>query len=193
MTQASSLNPPIFIDLDGTLVEVDTLHETIKEIFLKNCLSLPKLAFSILGGKARFKRQAVRIRLIDVASLPYHPELLAHLIQEKKNGRHLFLATGADQKIAAAVAAHLKLFDGIIASDGILNLTGNNKLRAIRSHTNDSPFDYVGDNKVDLPLFLAARKCLLVNPSKSLLRKIADHCVIEKIFPASPSRKRTEK
>ena len=182
MTQARSIHTPLFVDLDGTLVKGDTLHVTIKEIISKRAASLPRLAISIFRGRAHFKKQASIIRLIDVASLPYHPELLFHLIEEKKLGRRLILATGADQKIANAVAAHLKIFDDIIASDGRINLTGANKLRAIRAQVKEAPFDYVGDSITDFPIFLAARKCLLVNPSSGLLQRVKDRCAIERIF-----------
>ena len=48
---------------------------------------------------------------LDVASLPYRPEVIAFLKEQKQQGRRLVLATAAQEQLARQVADHLGLFD----------------------------------------------------------------------------------
>ena len=52
--------------------------------------------------------------------------------QEKRSGRKIWLATAADRNIAEDVANHIRIFDGVLASDGNTNLKGRRKLKAIQ-------------------------------------------------------------
>ena len=68
------------------------------------------LPFWLLRGKAQFKRQiACRVDL-DVSCLPYETTLLRYLAEQRQLGRQIFLATAADERIAAKVAGHVDLF-----------------------------------------------------------------------------------
>ncbi|HEX7379054.1 MAG TPA: UbiA family prenyltransferase, partial [Pirellulales bacterium] len=82
----------------------------------------------------------------------------------------LCLATAADQRVAAEVAAHLCLFDAVVASDGATNCSGSNKLAAIRHQLGDARFVYWGDSRADLPLWEAADEAGVAAPKQSLLR-----------------------
>lgn len=48
------------VDLDGTLTPCDTLWECIAEIAQSNPLKLPVLLLSLIGGKAKFKRELAK-------------------------------------------------------------------------------------------------------------------------------------
>ena len=77
----------------------------------------------------------------------------------------MILATGADAKIASAVADHFGFFDVVLASDGATNLTGEKKKEAIREIVRGSSFDYIGNAKDDIPAWNAASTAILVEPS----------------------------
>jgi hypothetical protein len=47
---------------------------------------------------------------------------------EQRAGPEIYLTTGADGALAERVAAHLGLFAGVLASDGVTNLTSGKKL-----------------------------------------------------------------
>ena len=64
---------------------------------------------------------------LDVAHLPYNRPLLDYLRDEHAAGRKLYLATGADRVLAQKIAAHLGIFEEVMASDGS-STYGNNKL-----------------------------------------------------------------
>lgn len=151
---------PLYVDLDGTLLRGDSLHEVLVCIAAKPAAWFPCLGALLGGGKAAFKREACLRACLDVSSLPYRAEFVQWINQEKASGRKVYLATGADSSIAQSVADYLKL-DGFLASDGNVNLTGRSKLNAIREHSNNQPFAYAGNDHVDLPIWDAADRVIL--------------------------------
>ncbi len=120
----------------------------------------------------------------------YNEELLLLLHAQAAAGRLLVLATGADQKIARAVADHLGLFDAVLASDGKTNLTGLAKLAAIRRMTGDRPFVYAGNERKDLKIWRAADGAIVVNAPRSVERAAAKLTRIEMQFGSRPTRLR---
>jgi 4-hydroxybenzoate polyprenyltransferase len=105
---------------------------------------------------------------LDVASLPYNRPLLEYLEQERGQGRRIYLTTGADGRLARRIAAHLGIFDGVLASDGSTNLTGDNKLAGLRAELEGQDFDYIGNARPDLPLLEHAGAAMLANPHAGL-------------------------
>ncbi|MDC0713069.1 UbiA family prenyltransferase [Stigmatella sp. ncwal1] len=165
-----SSEPPLAVDLDGTLVRTDTLHESLLVLFKRNPLLLLLAAVWMLRGKAFFKAEVGRRVSLDVTRLPYSEPLLAFLKEEQARGRKLVLATAADQTIAEAVASHLGLFSEVYASDGKVNLSGAHKLERLkREHPS---FDYAGDGEVDLTLWREARRAVVVHGPSGLERRV---------------------
>jgi 4-hydroxybenzoate polyprenyltransferase len=167
---ASSPDVPLVVDLDGTLVRTDTLHESLLVLLKRNPLLLVLAALWLLKGKAAFKAEVGRRVRLDATRLPYSEPLLAYLQEEKARGRRLVLATAADQSIAEAVAAHLGLFSEVYASDGKVNLSGARKLERLKQAHPE--FDYAGDGEVDLVLWREARRALVVHGSPGLQRRV---------------------
>jgi hypothetical protein len=60
----------------------------------------------------------------------------------------------------------------VIASDGIVNLKGPAKLRAIESRFGPGGFEYIGNGWEDLPIWEFAGAAIAVQPSARLLREI---------------------
>ncbi len=79
----------------------------------------------------------------------------------------LYLATAADADTANRIAAHLGLFSGVLASDGLLNLAGKNKLAAFQSRFGDN-FSYIGNALPDLPLLQHCQEPMVANPTPAL-------------------------
>jgi 4-hydroxybenzoate polyprenyltransferase/phosphoserine phosphatase len=160
------------VDLDGTLVKSDTLVDSLLVLVRTHPRSVVKTFRWVMDGKAALKAQVGRIVSLDVAHLPYNRPLLAFLEQERAKGRRIYLATGADTKLAGKIAAHLGLFDAVLASDGDKNLTGDNKLAGLRAEFGDEGFDYIGNAGPDLPLLQHAGEAMLANPHASLTGKL---------------------
>jgi 4-hydroxybenzoate polyprenyltransferase len=175
--------PPLAVDLDGTLISVDTLHEGLLRVFKGDVRNTIRLASRVSDGKAAFKRLIAAEANFDPSLLPYNETFLAYLRAEKERGRRIGLFTAADQSIADAVGDYLGIFDTVRGSDGAINLSGDRKLAAIRDEFGDH-FAYAGDAKVDAPLFAAANASVLVGARVSRLEgMVGPSSVIEMRFP----------
>jgi phosphoserine phosphatase len=174
--------PPLCVDLDGTLIAADSLRVSLRRLVIRRPWLLPVVAVSLRRGRAHFKKRVADFMLPLPETLPYRKSVLEFLIQERAQGRRIILATAADRRIADLVAGYLGLFTEILASDGMVNLKGINKLHAIRQHLQGGQFDYMGDSMADLPILECARLGYLVFPSPRL-REIAQHsCRIAQVF-----------
>jgi 4-hydroxybenzoate polyprenyltransferase len=160
------------VDLDGTLVKSDTLVDTLLVMARKRPLQMIALPRRLVHGKAAFKAYVTEHVALDVVHLPYNRKLLQFLHEERRQGRNLYLATGADSRLAQRVADHLGIFTGVLGSDGATNLTGNRKLDSLRSRLGSEEFDYVGNDVPDLPLLARAALPLVANPSLRLRMKL---------------------
>jgi 4-hydroxybenzoate polyprenyltransferase/phosphoserine phosphatase len=169
-SRSSGSTVPLCVDLDGTLVKSDTLWDSLLVLVRSHPGKLTRLPAWLAGGKASFKEHVASVVTLDVAHLPYNRALLGFLQQEHAGGRRIYLATGADDRLARCVAEHPGIFEDVIASDGHTNLTGDDKLASLESRFGS--FDYVGNARPDLPLLRQAREAMVANPHRSLLRQM---------------------
>lgn len=160
---------PLCVDLDGTLLRTDVLWESVIALVRHKPWLLPLLPLWTLRGKANLKRQLASHVRLNPASLPYRADVLDMLRAEHSAGRELILTTATDAGPAHEIAEHLGIFSGVCASDGVTNLSGQKKLRAILLKVGKRGFDYIGDARVDLPIWRAANGAILVDPSSRVL------------------------
>jgi 4-hydroxybenzoate polyprenyltransferase/phosphoserine phosphatase len=163
---------PLCVDLDGTLVKSDTLVDSLLVLLRTHPALMLMLPAHLLSGKAAFKAFVTKSVSLDIAQLPYNRKLLLFLQQQHKEGRAIYLATGADVVLAHRVATHLGIFSGVLGSDGATNLTGNKKLNGLRSRLGQGAFDYIGNGSPDLPLLAHATEAMVANPSLVLRIKL---------------------
>ena len=184
----SSLLPPLVVDLDDTLLKTDLLLESFFSLLRRAPGAALAVPFWLLKGRAHLKREiASRVRL-DVALLPYRTALLEQLRVERGKGRSIVLATASDELLAQQVADHLQLFDGVLASDGSTNLSGERKRERLESQFGESGFDYAGDGSIDLAVWSSARKAIVANPNPRLLRAVGKVAAVETVFDDSRPR-----
>ena len=184
---AARTSMPLIVDLDGTLTPTDTLVELLIKAVKHDPAILLKIPLWLFRGRAAFK-QFIATQAgayFDAASLPYNEVLLDYLRAEKARGRTLILATSADTRIAHRVAAHLGLFDTVLASAASHGLKGDSK-RLMIERTVPAPFAYAGDRAADLPIWKSAAAAVLVGVSPQVERAVRRHCMVEQTFP-SPS------
>jgi 4-hydroxybenzoate polyprenyltransferase/phosphoserine phosphatase len=180
---------PLAIDLDGTLIKSDTLHEGVVGCIKAHPLEIHGIAQTLRKGKAAFKRAVADRVSFDASALPYNEDVLSYLREQRRAGRRLGLFTAADQSIADAVAAHLGLFDVAVGSDGIVNASGTRKLDAIRRTFGDD-FAYAGNDAVDAPIFKASRSVVLVGPVDRLRNYVPPEVKVEAAFALKKPRLR---
>jgi phosphoserine phosphatase len=173
---------PLIVDLDGTLIDGDTLRLALRALARRRPWIVPVLPFMVLSGRAGFKAFVSNQVTLDPARLPYRDDVLDFVKGQRAAGRRVLLATAANRHVADAVAAHLGLFDDVIASDGRHNAKGDGKVESIRGVLGDAEFDYIGDSMPDVPVFKAARKSYLVCPSPALADAVRGRCHVEAVF-----------
>ena len=178
---------PIIVDLDGTLTPADTLVESFVLVLKRNIVDALRLPFWVLKGPAEFKKFIASKSAILVELLPYRAEFLDYLRGEKEKGRQIILATETHRIIAERVAAHLGLFDEILASDGVEDLKGETRLEAIRGKVGDK-FIYAGHSTSDLPIWKAAEAAILVGVPPGVAAAVQANTPIKHEFPREDIR-----
>lgn len=183
--------PPLVVDLDGTLIQTDLLHETTLLLAKTRPLALAALPLWLARGKAWMKQRIVDHVTPGYASLPYPPELLQWLQAQRATGRQLVLCTASDQRLARGVAEHLELFDEVMGSDGSTNLSGEAKAARLVARFGERGFDYVGNARDDLPVWRRAREAILVSAGPTVARAAREQARVAHEFPRQPASLRT--
>ena len=180
----SNTSLPLCVDLDGTLIQTDSLWESCLRLISQNPLMLLLLPLWLLCGKAGFKNKVSRHVELDPGSLPFNVKLLKFLTHQRLHNRQLILVTAANKKIAESISSHLNIFDEVLASDDVHNLSGKNKATALVEKYGEKGFVYAGNATVDLDVWQHAAAAIVVNGSESLTKKAKQLTMIEEEFPS---------
>jgi 4-hydroxybenzoate polyprenyltransferase/phosphoserine phosphatase len=167
----AALEPPLVVDLDGTLLRSDLLVESFSATVATRPLKALGGLLALRHGKAALKARLAQDVQLDFAPMPWNEDLLDLLAAERARGRRLYLASAADRSLVEAVAAHFGFFDGVFASDGTTNLSGSAKATALCAAFGEGGFDYAGNDKVDLQVWEKAAGVLVVNANAKLTRQ----------------------
>ncbi len=165
--------PILVVDLDGSLIRSDMLFETFWSAFASHWKAPFVAARSLLAGRAALKRRLAEMGKVDIASLPFNGEVVAFVEDWRAKGGRTALVTASDQALADRVAAHLGLFDEVHGSAGTTNLKGARKAAFLADRFGTGGFHYVGDAAADVPIWQAADRAVVVNPSRGLLSRVA--------------------
>lgn len=163
---------PLCVDLDGTLVATDLFVESLVALLARAPWFIVAIPWWLRRGRAALKREVWRRSPVDPAHLPYRIDVLEWLRTQANGGRAVYVATGADEVAAGAVAGFAGCFAGVFASDGRRNLTGSRKAAVLCERFGERGFDYAGNHVVDVAIWRHAREALVVG-SPSLARSAA--------------------
>jgi 4-hydroxybenzoate polyprenyltransferase len=178
---------PLCVDLDGTLVRTDMLVEGMLRVAVSR--KAGTMVGPLLSGqRAELKRRVAELALCDPAILPFNEDFLAFLREQHAQGRPLVLVTAADHAVAHAIAAHLGIFDDVIASDGVRNLKGKVKAAALIERFGARRFAYAGNDASDLLVWREAHSIVLVNTPAGVARRARAAGTVEAEFDDRPSR-----
>ncbi|HJW03519.1 MAG TPA: UbiA family prenyltransferase [Azospira sp.] len=173
---------PLCVDLDGSLIATDLLHESVFGLLKTRPWLVFCLPLWLLGGKAQLKTRLAALVEPAVETLPYQPELLAMLDAERRAGRAIILATASAQRHAEAVAAHLGLFDRVLATSATTNLSAANKARVLCDIFGERGFDYVGNSGDDLAVWAHSRGGYLVGCSPAMIERARGQTEVLGVF-----------
>jgi 4-hydroxybenzoate polyprenyltransferase/phosphoserine phosphatase len=156
------------VDLDGTLVRTDLLHEGLLQAVKRSPIAAGAAFSALKSGKAPFKQKVAALGKIDASVLPYRPEVLALIKEARDAARPVILCTASPADYANAVADHLGCFDEVISSSSEINLASANKAEALATQFGERGFDYIGNSHDDIAVFSRARTGILVSSRQSL-------------------------
>lgn len=181
--------PVLCVDLDGTLIRSDSLHESMISVIARSPWMIFSLLRHLLRGRSAFKAWAARNASLGVQRLPYRESLVTHLREARATGRRITLVTAANERIAIAVAEHLKLFDDVMASSDTVNLKGEAKADALVRRYGAHGFEYFGDSMADIPVWQRAQAVHVAGSSSQVRRAIASAglMIVHQFDPEPPS------
>lgn len=189
--ELAPLSLPLCIDLDGTLLRIDLLYEAMFSAVLADWRLLFRLPRWLAGDRALLKRELAARWSFVAAHLPYNEALVRLIELERAQGRRIVLCTAADACIANAVAAHLCLFDDVMASDGTTNLRGERKAVELCRRFGERGFVYAGNDASDCAVWRHAAAAIVVNASPSVARGAAGLCHVAAAFDDRTQHLRT--
>ena len=174
---------PLVVDLDGTLTPADTLWEALVRLVKRDPRRVLLMPMWLVRGRAHFKAQVWQHADWSGQGLPLRVEFHAYLVEQRRRGRRLILATAANEHLAQGIADRVGLFDEVIASDTRSNLKGKAKLAAIRARVGER-FVYAGDSSADAPAWQGAVQAIFVG-DVARLRRLCPTSTVEAEFPAT--------
>jgi 4-hydroxybenzoate polyprenyltransferase/phosphoserine phosphatase len=181
---ANALSMPVCVDLDGTLIRSDLLLESLLLLIKRNPLYLFLVPFWLLRGKAVLKDEIASRVELNPAALPYDQEFLKWLQAARAEGKSLWLCTASTRSLADKVAAHLGIFDGVLASDRNVNLAGSNKAAQLVERFGEGGFDYCGNEHRDLLIWQHAHGAIVVRGGTRLEQEAARRSNVVQSFPS---------
>ncbi len=181
---------PLVVDLDGSLLRSDMLHETLCASATLHWRVVASAVWSLIrDGIAGFKRKLAFATKIDVATLPYNEHVVQFARDWKERGGEVALATATDVGIAQKIAGHFDgLFDVVMGSDGEINLKGEVKATQLVERYGKAGFVYVGDHAADCAVWRQSGGAVTVGASMSLKRTVASLGVETTHLPGAAKR-----
>lgn len=180
---SQAAEPPLVccFDLDGTVIETDLLYESLILLAKQHPEQLLKVPLWLLQGRNVLKaRVAERVELA-AELLPYRQSILELIDELRERGCRIALATASHRRLAEAVAAHLGVFDEVMATDGAVNLKGSAKA-ALLNEKFGSNVLYAGDSNADLQVWSEVRQAVVVG-SEQLAARAAESCEVVRRIP----------
>ncbi len=177
---------PLVLDLDGTLIRANILHEQALAFVRARTLNLFLLAGWLWQGKAVLKRRLSQAVSVDPSYIPVNPELADYAKTEANRNRKVYIATGCDELAALPFGERFDFVSGIIASDGVENLKGAAKAGML-ARLFPNGFDYAGNERADIYVWKRARRAIVVEASAPVQRAAAQVAEVAATF-ARPSR-----
>jgi phosphoserine phosphatase len=162
-------NVPLIVDLDHTLIDTDLLFLSSLGVLSKRPWLIVHYLFWLFKGKGFLKDQLVRRFEINITELPYNESVINYIMERKKEGSKIVLATASHKNYAFAVAKHLKFFDDVMATNKDFNLSSQNKANSLVDRFGEKNFDYMGDHMRDLPVWEVSRLSIIVNATSRII------------------------
>ena len=174
-TDEAPAEPPLVVDVDGSLIGGDLLIEGIARLLSVSPLSLFALPFrlaaAMVRGRAGLKRRIAEAVRLPPDTLAWNPAVLEEIAAARAAGRSVWLASASDARAVSPLAETVGAA-GCLASDGRTNLAGEAKAAALAARFGERGFDYIGNERRDLAVWKRARRAIGVGLGAGLARKV---------------------
>ena len=174
-TDEAPAEPPLVVDVDGSLIGGDLLIEGIARLLSVSPLSLFALPFrlaaAMVRGRAGLKRRIAEAVRLPPDTLAWNPAVLEEIAAARAAGRSVWLASASDACAVSPLAEEVGAA-GCLASDGRTNLAGEAKAAALAARFGERGFDYIGNERRDLAVWKRARRAIGVGLGAGLARKV---------------------
>lgn len=159
---------PVVVDLDGTLILTDSLHEQLAACLFADPLLLLRALAQLRRGRAALKSALFAQGARPSPSLPLREPLVEWLRGEAASGRQIHLCSAAHHGVVEALACRVGIFATAVGS-GAVNLKGPAKAEWLK-RTFPEGFTYVGDSRADLAVWAAAESVVLAGAAPGVAR-----------------------
>lgn len=165
---------PLVVDLDGTLIRSDLFVESVFGHLGRDPLGAVALFRAVWHGKAALKAAIAAKSDIDVSHLPYNEAVVSLIQQRRTTGGHVYLASASNERYVQAIAEFIGLFDGWFASNEKENLSSESRARRLVEVFGEGGFDYVGNGRADLAVWIVAFRRFAVRASSAVRSSLID-------------------
>src|SRR6266700_3934566 len=94
----SLVDIPLVVDMDGTLIKADTLHEAYVQLLSRYPLQALHALLILKQGRAAFKAAVADHVLPDAGTVPIDAAVIEAIKSARGHGRKIYLATAADRR-----------------------------------------------------------------------------------------------
>ncbi|MBG0792655.1 UbiA family prenyltransferase [Methylocystis sp. H62] len=174
---------PLVLDLDGTLVTTDTLHEALLLLFKRDWSKAWRVRFWTLKGRAVVEQKLAEVVTEeDINRFPINLALQEFAEREAGLGREIVLATAADRAIAEKIQKRFSFISKVISSDGRANMRGRAKAEELR-RLYPNGFIYAGDSYPDIHVWRHSLGAVFAGASPRLFLRVREVADIMASFP----------
>jgi 4-hydroxybenzoate polyprenyltransferase/phosphoserine phosphatase len=154
----------LFVDLDGSLIPTDLLHEAFLDLLMTRPLSAVATLDALRHGRLAFKRALGQRYSMNPALLHYRSSVIEIIRRFQEKKIPVILLSASLDSWVKRIARHLGIFDAALGSDQE-NLKGSAKLQVIHK-LGYRHFGYIGDHEADHPVWKECKLAIAVNPTR---------------------------
>ena len=169
---AEALAAPLVVDVDGTLVATDLLHEAALQFVAQFPGRAYRIPLWLAKGKAHLKTNLADHVEPGIDTVPLRPEVLRLIREAQAAGRPVYLASASDQRYVAALAERIGGIAGVFGTGAGRNMAGSTKAEQLVAAFGEGGYDYIGDMAVDFPVWQSARGPLVVARSQGFADRV---------------------
>lgn len=170
---SSVLRRPLVVDIDGTLLRTDMLFECFWDALGRNPLATLLALLLNFHNPARLKRKLAELSRLKVGLLPLNYQVVEEIMRVRAEGRPIYLASGADELLVKKLMKETNLAGHYFASNGVLDMTSNNKAMTLVRWFGSGGYSYIGDRMADVPVWSEADHAYVVGDSPAVHQAVS--------------------